>query len=92
MLICHRLSSKCINVLHCDTDVIVPPVDIFTSNFRVLTLKTKTNQDRRIKEGKMGEREEGKEGERKEGKKKRKKSAIAKKKPKTLEAIPVSLV
>lgn len=71
MLICHRLSSKCINVLHCDTDAIVPPVDIFTSNFRVLTLKNKPGQkDKERKDGREG----GREGGRKKGREKKEKN------------------
>lgn len=64
MLICHRFSSKYINVLDCGANVMVFPVEFFTSNFRVLTLKTKTKQ---IKRGKKGEKNKGQERERKRG-------------------------
>lgn len=47
----------------------VLPVDFFASNFRALTLKTKTKQ---IERGRKDGREARKEAERKEDKKKKK--------------------
>ena len=66
MLICHRVSSKCINVLDSGTDAMVPSVGFFLPPIQSSCSQNKYKpEDRREKEGKMGE----KEGERKEERK-----------------------
>lgn len=71
MLICHRLSSKCINVLDCGTDAMAPSVNFFF----LPPIQSSDSQnkykpeDRREKEGKTGEKEAEKKAERKLAKK-----------------------
>ena len=85
MLICHRLSSKCINVLDCGTDAMVPSVGFFLPPIQSSDSQNKYKpEDRREKEGKMGE----KEGERKE----ERKQATPPPNTKTIEAVLVFLV